>query len=61
MTRAILLYAKARWSDALHPFFWQYAMRIAVHIMNHQSDEADGIEVQAKIKHFTLLNVQCMH
>ena len=66
----MLLHAKARWPDTIHLSFWSYAMRVAIHIMNHLPDEADGsshiekfsrVEVQAKMQHFTLLAVQCMH
>ena len=61
--RTMLLHAKTRWPDAVHPSLWPNAMRMAVHIMNHLPDEADGcslvkkfqIEVQAKLQHFHTL------
>ena len=40
--RTILLHADARWSDAVHLSLWPHAMRMALHIMNHLPDEADG-------------------
>ena len=61
MARTMLLHAKARWPDAIHLSLWPYAMRMAIHIMNHLPDEADGssriekfsrVEVQAKMQHF---------
>ena len=41
IVRTMLLYAKARWTDAVHPSLWLCAMIMVVHIMNNLPDEAN--------------------
>ena len=42
VARTMFLHSKARWHYVVHLSLWPYTMRMAVHIMNHLSDEVDG-------------------